>query len=93
MSQELNEKLRNECETALVSLQKINDPDTVELQSKIEWCLGSYDFDKNPEGLHEFGIIALQTLKDIKTERPRKVNKKVIEGLEKSIQSFEMIMN
>lgn len=85
MNTEINEKLRNNCETALEALRKLNDPDTAELQSKLEWCIGSYDFDKNPAGLFEYATVTLQTLKDIKKENPRKINKKVIEGLEKSL--------
>jgi hypothetical protein len=90
---EVNVKLRNQCEVALESMRKLNDPDTDELQSKLEWCLGSYDYDNNPSGLYEFGSITLQTLKDIKKANPRKINKKVIEGLEKSIAQFEIPAN
>ena len=93
MNTEMNEKLRNTCETALGTLQKLNDPDTQELQSKLEWCLGSYDNDKNPAGLVEYGSVTLQTLKDIKKEYPRKINKKVIEGLEKSLGAVDQQMN
>jgi hypothetical protein len=90
---EVNVKLRNQCEVALESMKKLNDPDTTELQSKLEWCLGSYDYDNNPSGLYEFGSVTLQTLKDIKKANPRKINKKVIEGLEKSIAQFEISAN
>lgn len=85
MNIEINEKLRNNCESALTALKKLNDPDTTELQSKLEWCIGSYDHDKNPAGLVEYGAVTLQTLKDIKKENPRKINKKVIESIEKSL--------
>ena len=93
MKNEIHERLKDECINALNTLQKISDPDTLELESKLAWCLGSYDFDYNPVGLHEYGTVALQTLKDIKAEKPRKVNKKVIEGLEKSIKNYEVILN
>ena len=89
MTNTVNEKLRNNCQSALETLKKVNDPDTTELQTKLEWCLGSFDFDKNPVGLHEFSSVALQTLKDIKNENPKKVTKKVIDELEKSISSYE----
>jgi hypothetical protein len=85
MNTQISEKLRNNCESALTALRKLNDPDTTELQSKLEWCIGSYDHDKNPTGLVEYGSVTLQTLKDIKKEYPRKINKKVIEGIEKSL--------
>jgi hypothetical protein len=90
MNTEMNDKLRNNCEDALTALQKYNDVDTTELQAKLEWCLGSYDHDRNPSGLQEYGAVALQTLKDIKKANPRKINKKVIEGLEKSISEVSM---
>lgn len=93
MTTEMNEKLRENCEVALNTLKKLDDPDTVELQSKLEWCMGSFDHDKNPVGLHEFGVVALRTLKDIKKDQPRRVNKKVLDGLEKCIESFEQNMN
>ena len=51
-------------------------------------CLGSFENDKNPVGLHEFGVKSLKILKDVKVKQPRKVNKKVIDGLEKSIKSL-----
>lgn len=89
MSNTVNEKLRNSCEIALETLKKVNDPDTAELQTKLDWCVGSYSFDGNAVGLHEFGVVALQTLKDIKNENPKKVTKKVIDDLEKSIASYE----
>jgi len=91
--QEVNEKLRNQCELALESMKKLNDPDTTELQSNLEWCMGSYDYDRNPSGLVEFAAVTLRTLKDIKKENPRKINKKVIDGLEKSITGFEHSAN
>ena len=89
MSNTVNEKLFKNCEIALETLKKVNDPDTTELQTKLEWCVGSFSFDGNPVGLHEFGVVALQTLKDIKNENPKKVTKKVIDDLEKSIASYE----
>ena len=93
MTTQVNDKLYNNCETALTTLKKLNDPDTQELQSKIEWCLGSYSFDKNPAGLHEFGVVTLQTLRDIKKEQPRKINKKLIDDLEKCINNYEISLN
>ncbi len=85
---EINEKLKKSCQEAVVAMQKLNSDKLTEIRSKLEWCIGSYDFDKNPVGLHEMGLKSLNMLKDIKQKQPRKVNKKVIDGLEKSIRYY-----
>ena len=84
----VNEKLKKSCEEAVVAFQKLNKEEYNEIQSKLEWCLGSYNHDSNPEGLFEYGIKSLDMLKKIKSKEPRKVNKKVIDGLEKAILSY-----
>ena len=89
MAININDKLRNECQAALETLQKLNVTKTAELQAKLEWCIGSYDFDKNPSGLAEFGSQALKELKKIKDKDPKKVTKKLIDGLEGAIVKFE----
>jgi hypothetical protein len=89
MANEINEKLRNECQNALESLEKLKLPETAELQAKLAWCIGSYDYDKNPSGLTEFGEMALKALNRIKEKNPRKVSKKVLEGLEAAISNYE----
>jgi len=85
---QVNENLKNKCSDAVLAFQKLNKKEFVELQSKLEWCLGSYEYDKNPEGLFEYGIKSLDTLKKVKTKQPKKVTKKVIDGLEKAILSY-----
>jgi hypothetical protein len=89
MSTRVNQNMRNECQGALEILEKLNLPNTTELQSKLKFCIGSFDFDKNPVGLHEYAVVALQALKDIKKTSPRKVTKKVVDGLEASIKKYE----
>ena len=91
MAININDKLRNECQSALETLQKLNLPKTAELQAKLEWCIGSYDYDLNPSGLAEFGSQALKELKKIKDKDPKKVTKKLIDGLEGAIAKFESI--
>ena len=93
MSSKINESLRDECQVTLETLQKLNQPETKELQSKLAWCIGSFDFDKNPVGLYEFGIVALETMRNIKKNNPRKINKKVIEGLEVGLHNYESSSN
>lgn len=85
---QVNEELRKSCEEAIAVFQKLNNEKFAEIQSKLEWCIGSYSFDKNPAGLHEYGVKSLDALKEIKTKEPRKVNKKVIDSLEKAIFNF-----
>lgn len=89
MSKKINDALRNECQAALDTLAKLNLPETAELQSKLAWCIGSYDHDKNASGLHEYGVVALETLKTLKAGNPRKITKKSIDGLAASLQDFE----
>ncbi len=89
MAISINDKLRNECQNALDALKKLNIAKTAELQAKLEWCIGSYDFDKNPAGLAEFGGQALKELKKIKEKDTKKVTKKLLDGLEGAIAKFE----
>ncbi len=79
------EKLRNACQSASQVFAKINKGRYIDLQSKLEYCIGSYDHDKNPSGLIEYGKVALNELKAFKAQNPRKVNKKIIEDLEKQL--------
>ena len=93
MSNEIHERLRNECATAPQTLEKLNQNETAELQSKLAWCIGSFDFDRNPVGLHEYGTVALELLKHFKGNNPRKVAKKVVDGLEAGIRNYEASLN
>lgn len=89
MANEINDKLRNECQYALEALEKLNVAETAELQAKLAWCIGSYDYDKNPSGLSEFGSMALTQLVRIKEKNPKKVTKKLIDGLDAAIKNYE----
>jgi len=89
MNQE-NENLKKRCEEAVVAFQKLNKEEFNDIQSNLKWCLGSYSYDKNPEGLFEYGIKSLDALKKVKSKEPRKVTKKVIDGLEKAILSYNV---
>jgi hypothetical protein len=80
-----SEKLRDACDLAAQTFRKINHSDYSEIVSKLEFCIGSYNFDKNPAGLFEFGYQALGMLKEIKKKNTRKVNKAVITALEESL--------
>ncbi len=81
------EKFRNACEDAVAVFTKLNIDKQTEIKSRLEFCIGSYDNDKNPVGLFEHGEIALYELKSFKSQFPRKVNKKVITNLEKYLKN------
>ena len=85
----INETLKKSCIEVLNSFQKINQGNFEDIQSRLEWVLGSYEYDQNPVGLHEIGGKALSTLKTYKVEKPKAVTKKVLDSLEKSILKFE----
>lgn len=89
MANEINDKLRNECQNALNTFQKLNLSETSDLQANLSWCIGSYDHDKNPAGLAAFGVQALEALNRIKAKNPKKVTKKLIDGLDAAIRNFE----
>lgn len=81
------EKFRNACEDAVLLFTKLNREELADIKSKLEYCIGSYDHDSNPVGLYEYGAVALKKLKSFKAKYPRKVNKTVIDNLEKYIQN------
>ena len=88
-----NEKLKKSCADAVSTLEKLNLEQFQDTLGRLKWCIGSYEFDKNPIGLNELGQVALKDLKAFKKENPRKVTKKVIEGLEKSLLTYQEEVN
>lgn len=85
----INEKLKLSCEDVLATFEKLNLEEFKDVQSRLQWCIGSYEFDKNPVGLNEYGTIALEQLKAFKKDHPRKVTKKLIEALEKATLAYQ----
>jgi len=81
------ENLRNACQAATTVFAKIKKEEYTDLQSKLQFCIGSYDYDNNPSGLYEYAKVALEELKAFKAQNPRKVNKKIIADLEKNLVS------
>ena len=57
------------------------------LVNEIEWCLGSYSYDKNPSGLIEKAGAALKVLSKVKKENEKKVSRKLITDLERIVNS------
>ena len=82
-----NQKIEKACAAALEKFQKIGLDKYADIQSKLEYVLGSYQYDGNPVGLYEIGAKALKDLKKYKKEKPRLVSKKLIDDLEKAIKS------
>jgi len=77
-----SEKLRDACQLAMDTLKKLKNPQFNEIISKLEFVIGSYNYDKNPVGLIEFVTIALGILKEVKKKNPKKFSKEVINKLE-----------
>jgi hypothetical protein len=53
-----------------------------QLQSDIEWCLGSYRHDQNPVGLYETAERALALLKEEHAKKTKGVTAKIITDIE-----------
>lgn len=81
-------ELSKQCQLAAGKFNKLEDGKYTEIKEKLEWCIGSYNYDKNPAGLTEYGKQALDHLKQAREEKPRKVSQKLIEDLEKALSKF-----
>jgi hypothetical protein len=69
---------------ALKKLQSLGiDP---QLQSELEWCLGSYRHDKNPSGLYEALGRALTIFNAEKAKKTKGITVKLIGDLEKALK-------
>ena len=79
-----NEKLKENCVDVIKSIDKLKNEQFNDIKSKIEWCVASYDNDKNPIGLHESSVEVLALFTTYKKENPKKITKKVIDGITKS---------
>ena len=80
-----SERLRDACELAVQTFKKLKQPEFDDIISNLVFCVGSYNFDKNPAGLVEFGFKALEMLKEIRKSHPRKLPKDLIDNLEESL--------
>ena len=78
------DSLEQASEEALQKLKALGiDP---QLQSDLEWCLGSYRYDKNPSGLIEVAGKALVVLNAEKEKKTKGVTVKLIGDLEKALK-------
>ena len=82
-----SENLRSACQAALLTLRKVGNSEYAEICEKLEFVIGSFDFDKNPVGLYEFGEKAARILNELKKKNPKKVSKKVLDDLEISLKT------
>ena len=73
------------CELALKKLRELNIDQG--LQSEIEWCLGSYQNDKNPSGLYLMAKRALAVFSVELASKSKGVTAKLVADLEKAIGS------
>lgn len=87
MSATANNKIEKACESALEKIKQINKEEFKEVESKLEYVIGSFRYDRNPVGLFEIGAMALDKLKKYKTKNPRQVSQKLITDLEKALKS------
>lgn len=78
-------RLRDACQKAIQAFKKLNQPEFKDIISKLEFCVGSFNYDKNPSGLIEYGHVALEILKEVKKNNPRKISKDLIKSLEDSL--------
>ena len=80
--------LAKQCQQVADKFAKMDDGKYTEIKEKLEWCLGSYHYDKNPDGLVNYGKQAVDKLKEAREEKPRSVSQKVIDDLEKALAKF-----
>lgn len=73
------------CESALAVLIELNIE--YQLQSEINWCLGSYNNDRNPIGLYQMAERSLIVLKEEKAKKTKGVTPKLIGDIEKAIKA------
>lgn len=81
-------ELAKQCQQAATKLEQMEDGKYTEIRENLAWCLGSYNHDKNPAGLAEYGKQALDQLKQAREEKPRKISQKLIDDLEKAVSDF-----
>lgn len=70
--------------TALSKLRELNLDSR--LQADLDWCLGSYGFDKNPSGLYEMVGRAINVFTAEKEKKTKGVTAKLLTDLQKGIR-------
>ena len=80
-----DDRIEKVCVDAFNKLKDLNLDQA--LQNDIEWCIGSYRADKNPIGLYSVAERALILLKTEKDKKTKGVAAKLINDIEKALQS------
>jgi hypothetical protein len=80
-----SELLEQASDAALKKLKELGTHE--QLSSELEWCLGSYRFDRNPSGLYEVAGRALTVLNAEKEKKTKGVTTKLVGDLEKALKS------
>lgn len=71
------------CETAL---KKLNELDLDhQLQSEINWCLGSFHADGNPIGLYQMAQRSLELFRAEQSKKTKGITAKLISDIEKAL--------
>jgi hypothetical protein len=70
-------------ETILEKLKSLGIEE--QLQADISWCIGSYNYDKNPVGLIENAKKALDVFKEALAKKTKGVTAKLIKDIETAI--------
>jgi hypothetical protein len=79
------EQLEKASEEALKKMQELGiEP---QLQSELEWCLGSYRFDRNPSGLYDVAQRVVAVLNAEKAKKTKGVTAKLVGDLEKAAKT------
>lgn len=78
-------ELAKQCQQVADKFEKMEGDQYNEIKEKLEWCLGSYNYDKNPAGLVDYGRQAVDKLKEARQEKPRQISQKLIDDLEKAL--------
>lgn len=81
-------ELAKQCQQAATKFEKMEDGKYAEIKEKLDWCIGSYNYDKNPAGLADYGKQALDHLKQAREEKPRQISQKLIDDLQEAINKF-----
>lgn len=57
-----------------------------QLQGEIKWCIGSYQYDRNPKGLYETGEKALKFFNEAKANKVKGIPAKLVTDLTKALK-------
>ncbi len=73
------------CEASLAKLYQLGIEG--ELQSEINWCLGSFQNDGNPVGLYQMAERALMVFRSELTKKTKGVTATLVSDIEKALKS------